>query len=93
MLAVGLFVGEDPVENANRGNLGLFKGGGCYLLGVQILACTCIIVWSGLITFIMLFVSWLKYLKLQLYAILVHCYVYKKNYNKVSIYTIQNESV
>ena len=56
MLAVGLFADVDRVENLTTGLAGLFHGGGPYLLGVQLLACVCIIVWSGLITFILLFV-------------------------------------
>ena len=57
MIAVGLFVDIDQVENFTRGNRGLFHGGGPYMLGVQVLACVCIIIWSGTITFILLFVS------------------------------------
>ena len=58
MIIVGLLVENDPtIEDIDRGNLGLFKGGGVYLLGVQLLACLCIIVWSGAITFILLIVS------------------------------------
>ena len=55
MVIVGFLVENDPtIEDYDRGNTGLFKGGGFYLLGVQLLACLCIIVWSGAITFILL---------------------------------------
>lgn len=57
MLAAGLFADKDPVENLTEGRAGLFHGGGPYLLGVQLLACVCIIAWSGVITFILLYVS------------------------------------
>ena len=58
MIVSGLLVENDPtVEDIDRGNLGLFKGGGFYLLGVQLLACVCIMVWSGSVTFILLVVS------------------------------------
>ncbi len=57
MIVVGFLVENDPVENYDRGNYGLLKGGGGYLLGVQVLACVCIIVWSATITFLLLVVS------------------------------------
>ena len=57
MLITGLFVGDDPVEKTNRGMLGLVHGGGFRLLGVQTLACVCIIAWASAVTFIQLFVS------------------------------------
>ncbi len=56
MLIVGLLVEHDPLEEYNRGNAGLFKGGGVYLLGVQALACLCIMVWAGGITLMLLVV-------------------------------------
>lgn len=56
MMVVGMLVEDDPVENYDRGNYGLLKGGGFYLIGVQVLACICIMVWSGTITFILLMV-------------------------------------
>ena len=57
MIVVGFLVEDDPVEDYDRGNIGLLKGGGIYLLGVQLLACLCIMVWSGAITFILLVVG------------------------------------
>ncbi len=55
MLAVGLFVDIDPLEDMTAGRRGLFHGGGFYLLGVQTLAVVCIIAWSGLVSFILLY--------------------------------------
>ena len=54
---VGLFVEVEPLEDLHNGQLGLFKGGGFYLIGVQTLACVCIIAWSATISFLQLFVS------------------------------------
>ncbi|XP_067664667.1 putative ammonium transporter 3 [Haliotis asinina] len=56
LLAVGLFVEKDPIEDLTGGLSGLFHGGGWYLLGVQTLSAVCEIAWSGLTTFIMLFI-------------------------------------
>lgn len=57
LLAVGLFVEQDPIENLTGGSSGLFHGGGWYLLGIQTLSAVCEIAWSATTTFIMLFVS------------------------------------
>ena len=57
MLMVGLLIEDDPLEQYNRGNAGLFKGGGAYLLGIQALGCLCIMAWAGGITLILLVVS------------------------------------
>ena len=57
MIAVGLFAHEDKLENFTKGRAGLFHGGGVYLLGVQLLAVVCIIVWASTSTFILLYVS------------------------------------
>ena len=55
MIIVGFLVENDPtIEDYDRGNIGLLKGGGFYLLGVQLLACLCIVVWSGAVTFVLL---------------------------------------
>ena len=56
MLAVGLFVEQDNVMNLNNDQVGLFKGGGAYSLGIQALACLCVSVWSALTSFILLMV-------------------------------------
>ena len=58
MIAVGLFVDEDTIENYTSGRKGLFKGGGLYLLGVQILAVVSITIWSATVTFLLLKVEW-----------------------------------
>ena len=53
MLAVGLFAGKDHLEGFSSYS-GLFHGGGFYLLGVQLLASICCIVWSGSVTFLII---------------------------------------
>jgi len=57
MVATGLFCTKDTLENVSHGRSGLIHGGGFYLLGVQVLACVCIIAWSASITAILLLVS------------------------------------
>lgn len=54
MIAVGLFVEEEPMEGFSQVH-GLFKGGSVKLLGVQILACVVIAAWSGVTTWLQLF--------------------------------------
>ncbi|XP_068244370.1 putative ammonium transporter 3 isoform X2 [Palaemon carinicauda] len=54
MIAIGLFVKADGILKMTNGNSGLFRGGGFYLLGIQTLACLCIIVWSMISTFTIL---------------------------------------
>ncbi|KAL9969959.1 hypothetical protein ACROYT_G022252 [Oculina patagonica] len=54
MIAVGLFVEEEPLEGFSQVR-GLFKGGSVKLLGVQILACVVIAAWSGVTTWLQLF--------------------------------------
>lgn len=54
MLAVGLFIDKDKLLNLTHGRKGLFKGGGFYLLGVQLLACVVVGVWSMSTTYIIL---------------------------------------
>ena len=49
MIAVGLFAEKDRLEDFASYS-GVFHGGGFYLLGVQLLACFCCIVWSSLVT-------------------------------------------
>ncbi|XP_023240332.1 putative ammonium transporter 3 [Centruroides sculpturatus] len=46
MAAVGLFIEDDPILELSNGRKGLFQGGGFYLLGVQLLTCLCVIIWS-----------------------------------------------
>lgn len=56
MIAVGLFVDIDTIEDVTRGRAGLFHGGGFYLLGVQLLAIVAIFAWSGITSFITLWI-------------------------------------
>ena len=53
MLAVGLFGRKDNLEGFLQYD-GLFHGGGFYLLGVQFFACVCFIIWSSVVTVILL---------------------------------------
>ncbi len=53
MMVVGLFGKKDNLEGFLM-HSGLFHGGGFYLLGVQLLACTCFIIWSAVVTFILI---------------------------------------
>ena len=57
LIAVGLFVEDDNLEDLTSDRNGLLKGGGFYLLGVQLLCIVCELAWSGLTTYTMLFVS------------------------------------
>lgn len=54
MIAVGLFVEEEPLEGFSSVR-GLFKGGSAKLLGVQILTCVLITIWAAFTTWIQLF--------------------------------------
>lgn len=54
MIAVGLFVEEEPLEGFSEVR-GLFKGGSVKLLGVQILACVVTAAWAGFTTWLQLF--------------------------------------
>ena len=56
MIAVGLFAAKDNLENYCKYD-GLFHGGGGYLLGVQLFATVCMMVWAMLSTFVLLYVS------------------------------------
>ena len=56
-MSLGFFTGDEPIEKLNRGMVGLFKGGGWNLLAVQLLACVCIISWSCMTSFLLLYVS------------------------------------
>ena len=70
MLAVGLFAGKDHLEGFSSYS-GLFHGGGFYLLGVQLLASICCIVWSGSVTFLIIKV-WSYAIELGLYFFTRH---------------------
>ena len=54
MIAIGLLVNEDSLLGITRGNKGLFKGGGFYLLGIQLLASVVTVIWAMLLTFLIL---------------------------------------
>ena len=54
MIAVGLFVEEEPLEGFSDVR-GLLKGGSIKLLGVQILACVVVAAWAGFTTWLQLF--------------------------------------
>ena len=51
MLAVGFFVEKDDLEGFSNVE-GIVQGGSGRLLGVQILVCVCVTVWSMITTFI-----------------------------------------
>ncbi|KAL7636187.1 UNVERIFIED_CONTAM: hypothetical protein RMT77_012944 [Armadillidium vulgare] len=54
MISIGLFIKADKTLGMSRGRAGVFRGGGFELLGIQTLACVCIIGWAALMTFIIL---------------------------------------
>lgn len=54
MVAVGLFVEKDSLENLSE-YYGVFKGGSWRMLGVQILAVVAVSLWAATITVILLF--------------------------------------
>lgn len=54
MIAVGLFVEKDRIENF-AGSYGVFKGGHIRILGVQLLACVVITAWAGTLAFLQMY--------------------------------------
>ena len=56
MMVVGIFGKKDELEGFLQYD-GLLHGGGFYLLGVQIFACVCFMIWAGTITFTLIYVS------------------------------------
>ncbi|KAL8606939.1 hypothetical protein ACOMHN_048735 [Nucella lapillus] len=56
LLAVGLFVEDDNVENLTGDLSGVLKGGGFYLLSIQLLSILCEALWSSSTTFLLLLV-------------------------------------
>lgn len=56
MLAVGLFVEKDTLENTFSSTYGAFKGGHVKILGVQLLACVSITVWTVITVFMQLYI-------------------------------------
>ena len=59
MLAVGLFAEKDILEGFSS-YAGLFHGGGFYLLGVQLFASICCMLWSGTVTYLIIRVHTIK---------------------------------
>ena len=57
MIAVGLFMHEDPIAGLNNDEKGWFYGGDGSSLAAQLLACVCIIGWIGGCTLIITLVS------------------------------------
>lgn len=55
MIAVGLFVEKDTLENTFSDTYGAFKGGHVKILGVQLLACVSITAWTIITVFIQLY--------------------------------------
>ena len=56
MIAAGIFVDIDRLEDFSGGLKGTNYGGGFYLMGVQILAIVCITAWTVVTTFTLLYV-------------------------------------
>ncbi|KAK7481362.1 hypothetical protein BaRGS_00027442 [Batillaria attramentaria] len=54
LIAVGLFVADDNLEDITSDRNGLFHGGGFYLLGIQVLSIVCEVVWSMVSTYFLL---------------------------------------
>lgn len=54
-MAVGLFADNPEPLMTTNGRVGLFKGGGWYLLGIQALSALCLMSWGVLSTFILLY--------------------------------------
>ncbi|XP_055919663.1 putative ammonium transporter 3 [Eupeodes corollae] len=56
VLAVGLFAGDPTPLGTTKGRLGLFKGGGFDLLGIQAITALCLACWGICSTFLLLYV-------------------------------------
>jgi ammonia channel protein AmtB len=54
VIAVGLFADNPKPLTITNDRMGLFKGGGWYLFGIQCLAALCLLSWGVLTTFILL---------------------------------------
>ena len=74
-MVVGIFGKKDELEGFLQYD-GLIHGGGFYLLGVQIFACVCFMVWAGTITFTLIYVS----------TLVLYCYCRMVNWLHTSIY-------
>ena len=53
MLVVGIFGKKDELEGFLNYS-GLLHGGGFYLLGVQLFASVCFIIWASMVTFLLI---------------------------------------
>lgn len=56
VISVGLFADNPKPLGTTNGRMGLFKGGGWYLLGIQCLCALCLLSWGILSTFILLYI-------------------------------------
>lgn len=56
MISVGLFADNPKPLSTTSNRMGLFKGGGWYLFGIQCLAALCLLSWGILSTFILLYI-------------------------------------
>ncbi|XP_001359892.2 putative ammonium transporter 2 [Drosophila persimilis] len=56
VIAVGLFADNPIPLDTTNGRMGLFKGGGWYLLGIQTLSALCLASWGICSTFLLLYV-------------------------------------
>ena len=60
MLSVGFFMSEDDISGLSNGKAGVFHHGDGSSIGVQLLACVCIITWSGTIALVINAVSYVN---------------------------------
>lgn len=56
LVCVALFAEDDKGAGFSGGNAGVFRGGGWYLMKVQLFASLCITVWAACITLLLLWV-------------------------------------
>lgn len=56
VIAVGLFADDPKPLSTTSGRMGLFRGGGWYLLGIQCLSALCLLSWGILSTFVLLWI-------------------------------------
>ena len=57
MILIRICVFQDRLECLTQGRSGLFRGGGVYLLGVQLLACLVIVTWTSILSITLLKVN------------------------------------
>lgn len=56
VLSIGFFADNPIPLDTTNGRLGLFKGGGWYLLGIQALTSLCLTIWGVLSTYLLLWI-------------------------------------